>query len=87
MFNLSIYTLEKTLFEDDITSVTVPGIDGELGILTNHIPLLTPLIKGSIKIKKTLKPKRYEKSEILSIEIEKGFLEVKPEGAVILAEI
>jgi len=87
MFNLSIYTLEKTLFEDGVVSVVVPGVDGELGVLTNHIPLVTPLKKGRVKIKKTLKPERYEKSEILFIEIEKGFLEVRPEGAVILAEI
>ena len=52
MFQLSIFTLEKTLFDNDVESVQVPGPTGELGILNYHIPLITPLIKGQIKIKK-----------------------------------
>ncbi|MDA2922168.1 hypothetical protein MYX07_02760 [Patescibacteria group bacterium AH-259-L07] len=86
MFNLSIYTLEKTLFEDEVAIATVPSIDGELGILDHHTALITPLKKGVIKIKKKIKPERYEKEQIQTIEIKKGFLEIKPEEVVILAE-
>jgi F-type H+-transporting ATPase subunit epsilon len=85
MFNLHIYTLEKTLFDDEVESAQVPGPTGELGILTYHIPLITPLIKGQIKIKKS-SAKEYEKAEEEIIEIKKGFLEVKPNQVVILAE-
>lgn len=85
MFYLSIYTLEKTLFNDEVESAQAPGPTGELGILTNHIPLITPLVKGQIKIKKKLE-KDFEKSEEEIIEIKKGFLEVKPNQVVILAE-
>ena len=86
MFRLSIYTLEKTLFDNEVESVQVPGSTGELGILTNHIPLITPLVSGQIKIKKKLK-EEYEKKALEEIiEIKKGFLEVKPNQAVILAE-
>lgn len=86
MFNLSIYTLKKTLYEDEVALVTVPGVEGELGILSNHIPLITPLNKGKIKIKKTVRPETYEKAKEQIIEIKKGFLEVKPKQVVILAE-
>ena len=86
MLNLRIHTLEKTLFDSDVESVQVPGPTGALGILKYHIPLITPLIKGEIKIKKTL-AKRYEKAKEEIIEIKKGFLEVKPNQVVILAEI
>ncbi len=85
MFNLRIHTLEKTLFDGDVESVNVPGPTGELGILRYHIPLITPLVKGQIKIKKSL-AKRYEKAEQEIVEIKKGFLEVKPNQVVILAE-
>ncbi len=85
MFHLSIYTLEKTLFNDNVESAQVPGPTGELGILTAHIPLITPLVKGQIKIKKKTE-KEYEKAEEEFIEIKKGFLEVKPNQAIILAE-
>lgn len=85
MFNLRIHTLEKTLFDGDVESVNVPGPTGELGILTYHIPLITPLIKGQIKIRKKL-AERYQKAEEEIIEIKKGFLEVKPSQVVVLAE-
>ncbi len=85
MFNLRIHTLEKTLFDGDVESAQVPGSTGELGILSYHIPLITPLIKGQIKIRKKL-AERYEKADEEIIEIKKGFLEVKPNQVVILAE-
>ena len=85
MFRLSIYTLEKTLFDNEVESAQVPGPTGELGILTHHIPLITPLVEGQIKIKKS-SATDYEKAEEKIIEIKKGFLEIKPNQAVILAE-
>ena len=85
MFDLRIYTLEKTLFSGEVESVQVPGPTGELGILDHHIPLITPLVEGKIKIKKKLEGE-YEKGEEEIVEIKKGFLEVKPNQVVILAE-
>lgn len=85
MFNLRIHTLEKTLFDGDVEFVQVPGPFGKLGILAHHIPLITPLIKGSVEIRKK-SAERYEKADEEIIEIKKGFLEVKPNQVVILAE-
>lgn len=85
MFQLSIYTLEKTLFKGQVESVQVPGPTGELGVLDHHIPIITSLISGKVRIKKKLE-KDYEKAEEEIIEIKKGFLEVKPNQVVILAE-
>lgn len=86
MFNLHIHTLEKTLFEGKIGLLSAPSINGELSILDHHIPLITPLKKGVIKIKKSIKLDRYEKEKVQTIEIKKGFLEVKQQKVVILAE-
>lgn len=86
MFNLRIHTLEKTLFDGDVEFVQVPGSRGKLGILTHHIPLITSLIEGSVQIRKK-SAQRYEKAKEEVIEIKKGFLEVKPNQVIILAEI
>lgn len=48
---VDIVTPEKKIFsENDIVSVTVPGIEGEMGILYNHIPIISFLKPGAINI-------------------------------------
>lgn len=76
MFPLFIIALDKILFKGEINSVTLFGSEGELTILKNHIPLITPLKKGNIKIK--------TKKEELNFRINGGILEVKPEKVVVL---
>ena len=48
---VDIVTPEKKIFsENNIFSVTVPGIEGDIGILHNHIPIITFLRPGTIQI-------------------------------------
>ena len=48
---VDIVTPEKKIFsENSILSVTVHGIEGDMGILNNHIPIITFLRPGTIKI-------------------------------------
>lgn len=48
---VDIVTPEKNIFsENSILSVTVPGIEGDMGILNNHIPIITFLRPGTIQI-------------------------------------
>ncbi len=49
-FNLEIISPEKKLFEDKVNSITLPAFEGEMTILSNHIPLITFLRPGIIKI-------------------------------------
>ena len=44
--NLEVVTPHRTVLIEDVYSVTLPGIEGELGILPEHIPLLTTLDTG-----------------------------------------
>ncbi len=46
--SLFIYALTGTLFEGDVSGVTVPGEDGELTILPTHTPIVTALKNGKI---------------------------------------
>ena len=76
---LEIVTAERALFSDDVDIVVAPGIDGELGILPNHVPLLTALSYGELMARKG--------AEEFSFAIGGGFLEVRPDKVVVLADI
>ena len=76
--HLEIVTPEKLAYEDDIDMVLVPGIDGELGILPHHTPLVSLLGVGELKIRKGGSEE--------SFAIAGGFLQVRPDKVVVMAE-
>ncbi|HRN98837.1 MAG TPA: F0F1 ATP synthase subunit epsilon [Flavobacterium sp.] len=47
---LEIVSPETTLFQGEVTSVTLPGVDGSFQILNQHAPIVSILKEGSIKI-------------------------------------
>jgi len=47
---LEIVSPEATLFKGEVTSVAVPGINGEFQMLNNHAPIVSLLAKGNVKI-------------------------------------
>ena len=48
---VQIITPDSTLFNGEATLVVVPGLDGQIGILNNHAPLVASLVKGVVKVK------------------------------------
>lgn len=46
---LEIVTPEATIFSGDVTSVSVPGVNGEFQMLNNHASIVSVLTKGEIK--------------------------------------
>jgi len=74
---LNLISLDKIIYQGEVYSITLPGADGQLTILPHHIPLITPLKKGKIKIKDIAEKEIF-------FEIEGGILEVKPEEVNIL---
>jgi len=79
-----IISLDKKNFEGEVEAVVVPGKEGQLTILPNHIPLICPLKKGKIKVVKKRKEKGIEMEERIFFEIEEGILKVDKEGVKIL---
>ena len=49
-FNIEIISPEKKLLSNKVNSVTIPSFEGEMTILSNHIPLITFLRPGIVKI-------------------------------------
>ena len=52
-FHLEIRTPEKLIYEGDVTSVQAPGAEGNFQILAGHIPFLTALDVGEIRIRES----------------------------------
>jgi F-type H+-transporting ATPase subunit epsilon len=76
---LEIITPDKKLFEDDVKSVTLPGIDGSMGILERHAPLISALSKGKIKVTDKASARH-------QFEINGGVVEVLNNRVIVLAE-
>ena len=54
-FNLQIISPENSVFDDKIDMVIVPGAEGDIGVLSNHMPLITSLRLGNVYIYKDQK--------------------------------
>ena len=76
--NLEIVTPDRLLFSGDVNSVTVPGIEGYLGILPGHAPLLSELQVGVITFNKGTDEFHYFCGW--------GFVEVLPQRVSVLVE-
>src|SRR6266403_322070 len=50
---LEIVTPETTVHFDDVDMVTLPGVEGELGILPQHVPLMTQMVPGEIVVRRS----------------------------------
>ncbi|MCY4568642.1 MAG: F0F1 ATP synthase subunit epsilon, partial [Candidatus Poribacteria bacterium] len=55
-FHLEIRTPEQSVYEADVTSVSAPGVEGNFQILAGHIPFLTALEVGEIRIRESETP-------------------------------
>ncbi len=75
---LYIYSLENIIYEGEADVITLPTQDGEISVLENHIPLISSLKKGEIRIKNG--------NENQQFPISGGFAEVKPKRTILLVE-
>jgi F-type H+-transporting ATPase subunit epsilon len=77
-FRLEIVTAERMVYSDDVTALIAWGVEGQLGILPHHAPLMTMLQPGDLLIRKD------KEEEILAVS--GGFLEVRPDKVIVLAD-
>lgn len=79
MYKLTIVTPEKIFYEDDVSSLIIPGSEGYLGVLTDHAPLITAVIPGKATIKDSSQKE-------LTMAVSFGFFEVSGNHATLLAD-
>jgi len=78
--NLEVVTPHRTVLVEDVDSVTLPGIEGELGILPGHIPLLTILDSGIMSYKNS-------GGKTDAIAVHWGYAQVEGNSVRVLAEL
>src|SRR5512137_1054275 len=75
---LEIVTVERLVLSEDVDFVSAPGVDGVLGILPRHAPLVTALTFGELRYKKDGTESHFA--------IGGGFMEVRPDKVTVLAD-
>jgi len=75
---LDVVSAERVVYSDDVDIVIAPGIEGQLGILPHHTPLMTILEVGELLVRKG--------GQEFSLVITGGFLEVRPDRVIVLAD-
>ncbi len=78
--SLEVVTPHRTVLVEDVDSVTLPGIEGELCILPEHIPLLTTLDTGIMSYKSS-------SGKTLAIAVHWGYAQVEGNIVRVLAEL
>jgi len=76
-FHLTIARVDGPLFEGDVSSVTVPGVEGEMTLLAEHSAIVSPLKAGVVTV-------RAEGGEQFFEVEESGTLEVSGNQATVL---
>ena len=77
--NLEIITAERSVYEGEVDMVIAPGLDGQLGILPRHAPLMTILKPGELTVKKS-------GEEDIYVAVSGGFMEVIGNRVSVLAD-
>ena len=75
--SVSVISPEKIIYSGDADSVNLPGVNGELGILWNHAPLISELGVGVVKI--------MDNNDPIVMAIDGGFVEIRNNQINILA--
>ena len=76
---LEIVTPEEKIYSEDVEMVTLPGAEGELGVYPKHVPVLTTLKPGELRVIKD--------GRETSMAVGEGFIEIKTDGVSILTDM
>jgi len=78
-FRLEIVTPDSQVFEGEVSSVSVPGTQGNFQVLYNHAPIISTLGKGTVKFVQA-------DNQTVEYEIEDGVVEVLNNKVIVLVE-
>jgi len=75
-----IYSLREKIYEGEADILSLPTANGEIGVLENHVPLVTPISKGKVKIRKG---SGFDEADNV-FEISGGFAQINPKETILL---
>ena len=76
---LEIVTPEAKTYSEDVEMVTLPGVEGEMGIFPMHVPLMTQIVPGEIAVRKG--------GQDFFLAVGEGFVEVTGDSVSILTDM
>ncbi|MEY2545401.1 MAG: F-type H+-transporting ATPase subunit epsilon [Verrucomicrobiota bacterium] len=76
---LEIVTPETKAYSEDVDFVLLPGSEGELGVFPNHVPLLTTLRPGELRVRKD--------GREIALAVGEGFVEIKGDAVSVLTDM
>jgi F-type H+-transporting ATPase subunit epsilon len=76
---LEIVTPESKVYSEDVDMVTLPGVEGELGIFPMHVPLMTQLTAGEIGVRKN--------GQDFFLAVGDGFVEITGDKVAVLTDM
>ncbi len=76
---LEIVTPEGTVYAEDVEMVTLPGVEGQLGVYPQHVPLMTQMVPGEVIVRK--------EAHDSFMAVGEGLIEVLPEHVAILTDM
>jgi F-type H+-transporting ATPase subunit epsilon len=76
---LEIVTPEARTYSEDVDMVTLPGIEGEMGVFPNHVPLMTQIAAGEVAVRKG--------GHDFFLAVGEGFVEITGDRVAILTDM
>lgn len=87
---LEIITPEASLFKGEVSSVSLPGLDGVFQVLNNHAPIISSLRKGELRFETNTSVEANAHLEVsgtsVSVQIKGGVAELNNQKLIVLAE-
>jgi len=76
---LEIVTPEGTVYSEDVEMVTLPGIEGEMGVLPQHVLLMTQIVPGEVIVRKD--------NRDYFLAVGEGFVEITGDHVAVLTDM
>jgi F-type H+-transporting ATPase subunit epsilon len=76
---LEIVTPQATVYSEDVDMVTVPGIEGQMGLLPHHVRLMTQLVPGEMIVRKN--------GQVRFLAVGEGLIEVTSDRVSIVTDM
>jgi F-type H+-transporting ATPase subunit epsilon len=75
---LEIVTPDGTIYSEDVDMVTLPGVEGEMGVFPQHVPLMTQMVPGELIVRKSAQDYHFAVGE--------GLIEITANHVAILTD-